>query len=82
MDRDAAIAINDALQNDGYDSYIYDDYSGRGMYGATTTGVVINDGGPQDVLAACVNNASDIAEADVDVDGFRTDNMGLGYIIY
>jgi len=40
MKLDAAIDLVNALQDNGFEAETYEDYSGRGMYGETTTGVV------------------------------------------
>jgi hypothetical protein len=64
------------------------DYSGRGMFGKETAGVVIDSIG--DLLGAVLNEAEDMAEniqvlRDEGVEipqGFRTDSMGYDTIIY
>ena len=67
---------------------VYDDYSGRGMYGATTAGVTLehNDGS-----CLLLNLLERLTEGSIEVeeledlplpDRFHTDSMGMGIIIY
>lgn len=35
--------IQECAESNGDELSVYEDYSGRGMYGATTTGLVVND---------------------------------------
>jgi hypothetical protein len=64
--------IWDVLDNEGVDYEVYDDYSGRGMFGATCTGFVVDD------------RNFKIGTGALEREGvsYRTDNMGLDYIIY
>lgn len=57
----------DILQGEGYEAELYENYSGRGMYGKTTTGVT-TDASPATI------EAMDI--------GCRMDSMGLDFIYY
>lgn len=67
-----------------YDLELYEGYSGRGMYGETTTGVVCDN--LTQILKAVIESA-DIFVSD---DGYplytnlnlRWDNLGRGYILY
>jgi hypothetical protein len=69
------------------DSYLREDYSGRGMFGKTTAGFVVDN--LADTMSAIINCADvfiDIEDGDVypmfgDV-RLKIDNMGKGYIIY
>ena len=81
-------------EDDGLDVSLRESYSGRGMYGKDTTGVVINEGDVTDILKAVINNATCfVAEEEEPVEffdlsemftchGLRTDSMGKGMIIY
>lgn len=71
-----AIELVEFLESEGYDAELYEDYSGRGMYGNTTTGVT-TDARPQSMEA--MEEAMEEAEIDP---SFRKDNMGLDYIYY
>ena len=51
---------------------IREDYSGRGMYGKTCYGIVVDGSGTEVIEAA----------AALGVRGARTDNMGKGTIVY
>ena len=64
--------IAEFFEQSGIPYEIYEDYSGRGMYGATTAGVV-------------TPNAADVTWAMGRlgiVDDRRTDNMALDTIVY
>lgn len=67
------------------DSEVRYNYSGRGMYGEETTGLVVA-GGLGTVLGAVLRNVEELAEefeADEIAPGhFRTDSMGMDTIIY
>lgn len=76
MQFEAAIDLKDFLQDQGYDAELYEDYSGRGMFGRTTTGVT-SDATPYDVNEM----QEDMEEAEIDP-AFRKDSMGLDYIYY
>ncbi len=71
-----AIELVNFLEAKGYDAELYEDYSGRGMYGNTTTGVT-TDASPNSME----NLEEDMEEAEIDP-SFRRDNMGLDYIYY
>ena len=72
MRKTNAEAIVDYLEDKGITAEVYQDYSGRGMYGTTTTAVVTKD--PFDVARAM--GALDIDDSD------RRDNMGMDMIVY
>ena len=76
MDRSAAIDLMNFLQEEGYEADLYDDYSGRGMFGSETTGVT-TDARPDSMDK--MEEAMEEAEIDP---CFRKDNMGLDYIYY
>ena len=82
MKRELAQLIADAI-----DGEVCEDYSGRGMYGRTTCGVVF-DGHPGDVCASLINLSGEIEDlkkaGDLDemVDSLHFDSLGLDTIIY
>lgn len=88
--------IAELLVNSGYDLQIYEDYSGRGMYGKTTTGIEcdsINDF-LKAVGEAFCNLVADATMEGEDYDmtmaeylqetlcNFTQDSLGMRYIIY
>lgn len=60
------------LTESGEEATLYEDYSGRCMYGRKTTGIVTSSVG--DVAHA-------MAQLGID-DSRRSDSMGLDYIVY
>jgi hypothetical protein len=79
MKQEVAEYLVDACQFNGIDAEIREDYSGRGMFGKTTHGVVVNDSSMSSVLSAVINYGNDDG---IEVNGFDTDSMGMGFIIY
>jgi len=67
-----AEAIVEELRERGIGAEVYPEYSGRVMYGRTTTGVVTTD--PGDVAHA-------MGSLNID-DSRLTDSMGLDVIVY
>lgn len=61
------------------DGSVYPDYSGRGMYGATCVGIVLEDSTVAD-LALAIKDAG--ADEILTREGRSSDNMGLRTIIY
>lgn len=97
MDKELAEVLVQVLEDEGIEAEIRESYSGRGMFGKETTGVVINDYDVDPLgalLQAVINNATCfIQEEEEPVDFFdlsekfsignlRTDSMGLGMIVY
>ena len=94
MDTKLAETLVQVCENNGMDVSLRESYSGRGMYGKDTTGVVINDGDVQDILIAVINNATSfiaeehdpvflyIKEAKFTVHNLKVDTMGRGIILY
>lgn len=80
MDMELAEMIIEAIENDGYDAELRSDYSGRGMYGKSTHGVII-ECGIGTAMAAIINNA-DIFVWYNHIESIRSDSMGLGNILY
>lgn len=89
MKLEIAKAIVEAGEACGFEMSVYEDYSGRGMYGEKTTGVMYQDTNDLIVATATVvqDKAQDIAQDDEGEDGdpeafllevrrFRYDNMG------
>ena len=85
MELELAKKIVDLIEEFGEEAYLYEDYSGRFMYGNTTAGVVCKGIGI--ILRLVIENASEF----VDEDGypmyeligeFATDSMGLSTIVY
>lgn len=71
------------------DGEVYENYSGRGMFGKKTTGVVINS--PTDVITHLLRNIHDISDemleaedecSDLEINDISMDNLGLNTIIY
>lgn len=89
MISDLAELICEALHNESVLHEIRYDYSGRGMYGETTTGIVF-DGNIATVLSAviknaglfCTNDSEGFYEPMFESANFQTDSMGLSTIIY
>jgi hypothetical protein len=71
MDRIAAERMVEAIENEGGEASIRDEYSGRGMYGRTTCAVVAESRGEL-YAAAGIENVRNI----------RIDNMGRRFIAY
>jgi hypothetical protein len=80
MDKDVAIALMNQIQENWGEARLYEDYSGRGMFGATTTGLVVDSVEEAHVALGVL---TEIGDEDLDLPGgFRSDNLGLSYIIY
>lgn len=94
MDKKLAETLVQVCEDDGLDVSLRESYSGRGMYGDDTVGVVLRDADVTDILKAVINNATCfVAEEEEPVEffdlsemftchGFKTDSMGKGMIIY
>jgi len=80
---DAALAELLASVTDGR---VYKGYSGRGMHGKTTTGVVVDN--PEQAMADLLQAVADgmLEQGDFDelppVHGFRSDSMGRQTILH
>ena len=87
MDMELAEMIIEAMENNGLSAELRSNYSGRGMYGKSTHGVVIEHS-IGNVMAAIINNADIFVDAwgypffDKSIIFIRSDNMGLGNILY
>ena len=79
--------IIEAMENNGLTGELRSDYSGRGMYGKSTHGIVIKHG-IGEVMAAIINNADIFVDEDGipifadPIESIRSDSMGLSNIIY
>lgn len=82
MKQEDAEALVNVIEGLGYKAEVYDDYSGRGMFGRTTAGVVT------DMSKALVEGAvEEMVEEDTLDDaepflGLNQDSMGLDIILY
>jgi len=85
MKRELAEAIVEALNESGFEAELYEDYSGRGMYGRTCTGVSL-EGDIADALEAVISCADKFVDEDLDprfsVGTIHSDSLGCGTIIY
>jgi hypothetical protein len=83
MKIETAKAIVEAAESIGSEASVYEDYSGRGMYGKTTAGVVLSS-----MTAAIAAAAAAVADADEprdmadDLGNLSWDSMGRDIIIY
>lgn len=62
----------------GEDIKIYEGYSGRGMFGAKTTGVVCHEG----TIQSCLIEGEFSKEEKRELKSLSRDNMGLSMIYY
>jgi hypothetical protein len=61
---------------------VREDYSGRGMYGATTVAIVTDDGARNVAIAIGIGVATGVLPDEAFRWFTRQDNMGLGSVIY
>jgi hypothetical protein len=82
MTKEQAEYIFNILQEYGFESEINHKYSGRGMYGKTTSGIIVNN--LLDVLHAVLQNHCDIINDDPPsfLKRLKIDNMGMLIILY
>ena len=83
MDKSLAKILVDCIDDAG----LYENYSGRGMYGGQTTGVVVSD--LADALSYVIENADMFTHDDelgvypaFDTVKLRSDSLGLQTILY
>ena len=70
------------FQNDDM-PYIYEDYSGKGMFGKKTTGIVCQNIMPVMAAIACELNESEEWNIDFElIQYLQTDSLGLSFIMY
>lgn len=89
MQRPLAVALVDFLTGSGIDAELYEDYSGRAMYGKTTTGVVLDSQEDlMNAMLALINDPEIFADLKqrVGVDdvcrSLSRDSLGKGVILY
>ena len=89
MTKETAEFLLEACGDAGVEAELYEDYSGRGMYGAKTTGIVVSS--VADVLDAVLEYIGNNVDGDewlgtklpaTEVHGLRWDGMGTDVIIY
>jgi hypothetical protein len=84
MDKKLAEQLVDMLNEEGDEAEVYEGYSGRGMYGNSTTGVTCNSLGT--LLSIVISRANELVNNDGDpiyeTTEFSTDSMGRDTIIY
>jgi hypothetical protein len=91
MDKAIAQGLVQLMEEQGHEASLYEDYSGRGMYGGSTTGVVVDNVGTllQAVISDAFEDCSilrEVAEehdmSPLDVDRISFDSLGLQQIVY
>lgn len=83
MQLEAAQFLIDAANYAGIEAEIYENYSGRGMRGESTAGVVVEN--PIALLGAAIEYAAEGDDRDLsgwDLHKLKTDSMGLSSILY
>ena len=85
MDMELAEMIIEAMENNGHEAELRSNYSGRGMFGKSTHGIII-ECGIGVVMAAVISNADIFVDDDGEpifvIESIRSDSMGLGTILY
>ena len=84
MTRELAEVLVECLHNYDIEATIYENYSGKCMYGKTTTGLE-GEFTLTDVLAAVIHSADLLVEDGEAIfvgEDLSQDSLGLGYIIY
>lgn len=79
------LKLAEILANYNYNIEVREEYSGRGMYGKTTAGVVCDDCDLFEALSSIMeDNDEDLREyvADNIRNGFAQDSMGFNKIYY
>lgn len=89
MQRPLAVALIDFWTGVGIDAELYEDYSGRAMYGKTTTGVVLDSQEDlMNAMLALINRPEDLADlkrrlgVKDDGESLSRDSLGKGIILY
>lgn len=74
--------IKETVENKGGEVVIHEGYSGRGMFGAKTAGICIDD--PMEMFCLLINGCRelDVSETPEFPHGFSQDNMGRATILY
>jgi hypothetical protein len=86
MDIKLANLFKEMLYDAYVECYVYEDYSGRGMYGNETTAIV-GDFSASELLQIVLKRVQDgyLVENDLEnikISDLRQDSMGLGVVIY
>ena len=72
MKLENAQKIVSSLERIGVEASLYENYSGRGMFGTATTGIVVGSAGSVETTMKMLGIE----------DSCRTDSMGLDVIVY
>ena len=82
--------LAEKIAENSYDEVeVREDYSGRGMYGETTAALTAES--LSSIIVGMVRAAVELADSEDDAsveelvdfaEGMRTDNMGLGIVVY
>lgn len=84
MDAQIAKVLVDAMENAGEEVKMYEDYSGRGMFGRTTVGIVVKR--EMDVIRALYEYMRTLPDHILmdfpEMPRLSVDNMGMDIIIY
>lgn len=86
MKLETAQLLSDTAWDSGIESEVREDYSGRGMYGESTSGVVVNS--VEDfvrMVALTVAYIEDFDEREdfaTEIQNIKTDSMGRSVIVY
>ena len=84
MNLELAEGIKNAIEDNGHECEIYENYSGRGMFGTTTTGIVVES--EIQIIESILATPRFFIEKDFtarfDPQSLQTDNMGKRFIIY
>lgn len=81
MDKPIAMALHEALEDQGCEVRLRDDYSGRGMYGKDTS-AISGEFSWCDIAKAWANVCVQDDDYNPDDLSFTWDAMGLGTVIY
>lgn len=86
MEKGLALTLVEIMENEGEECSLYENYSGRNMYGETTTGVVVDNA--LLLLTSVIAHAGKLTDQYggnaifEDIDNLRSDNLGNQVIIY
>ena len=78
MQLELAKKIVNACYSQGKDARLYEDYSGRWMYGEGTTGVVVDS--KDTIINAVINNPDDFKE--FDSNKLCSESLGYDTVVY
>ena len=84
MTKEQSKFLADVCEEAGIDYSVQSEYSGRGMFGATTHGIVVDS--TMELLVATINYMKFLTEEKLEkapsFTSFKTDNMGRQTILY